>query len=516
MNDAVVSPGRDAWTILDDLPEGSEVLAALDLGSNSFHLIVAHNEDGVLRVIDRLRETVRLAAGLGKDKSLADDAMERAIACVQRFGQRLRGLPPGAVRAVGTNTLRMAKNSDQFLARAEEALGFPIDIIAGREEARLIYLGVAHSRGGDARRRLVADIGGGSTELIIGEGFEAIARESLFMGCVSVSRRFFDDGRILKDRLRKAETYARLEVAPVASQFRAGHWEVAVGCSGTFKQIAGIAQAQGWCDRGLTRSALAKLRRAMLDAGHVDKLRLEGLRDDRRPVLPGGVAVLRALFDGLDIESVTISEMALREGLLYDLMGRAAPHDDVRSRSVRELADRYSADPRQASRVARTAAELYAQVAADWRFDDDLDACLLDWAARAHEVGLAVSHNGYHKHAGYLLTHSDLAGFSNQERVQLATLVRAHRRKIPAAEFSALPARRREPLRRLCVLLRMAVLMHRSRGGTPLPSLLALADGNRLKLKFPEGWLDGHALTAADLAQEAGYLEAANMRLEWS
>jgi exopolyphosphatase/guanosine-5'-triphosphate,3'-diphosphate pyrophosphatase len=257
--------------------------------------------DGRLHIIDRLRETVRLAAGLDpKSKTLAEEDIDRGLACLERFGRRLRDIPPHMVRVVGTNTLRSARNGDDFRSRAESALGHRVDVIAGREEARLIYLGVSHGVGANERQKLVIDIGGGSTELIVGEGFEPLQMESLYMGCVSMSRARFNGGRVSKSRMAAAVLDARHELEPIEASFNADHWDTAIGCSGTVKSIAAVCRAQGWCEHILTRDALDKLRGSLVEAGHQDRFELKELRADRRPVLAGGLAVLIAIFEALD------------------------------------------------------------------------------------------------------------------------------------------------------------------------------------------------------------------------
>jgi exopolyphosphatase/guanosine-5'-triphosphate,3'-diphosphate pyrophosphatase len=390
-----------------------------------------------------------------------------------------------------------------------------VEVIGGREEARLIYLGVAHGVGGANHRRLVMDIGGGSTEFIIGEGFEPVHMESLYMGCVSMSREFFGDGRFTKSRMNAAELAARRELEPIESAFRAAPWDVAIGCSGTVKAIAAVCRAQGWCDLRLTADALQRLRKALLDAGSVDKLDLKELRDDRRPVLAGGLAVLIAAFQALEIEFMDVSEVALREGLLYDLLGRIR-HEDVRARTVRNLVERYAVDGDQGARVERAALACLRQVARAWTVDADEWGDMLAWAARLHELGLAVSHNQYHKHGGYLLEYSDLPGFSRQEQQLLSSLVRGHRRKFPLAVFDALPAEHVIAARRLCVLLRLSVALKRSRSAVALPRFTLEATGNRLRLELPAGWLEAHPLIQADLQEEARYLADAGFELDFA
>jgi exopolyphosphatase/guanosine-5'-triphosphate,3'-diphosphate pyrophosphatase len=483
----------------------SDVVAAVDLGSNSFHMIVARLEHGELVVIDRLRESVRLGAGLDGRKNLTPLAQERALACLERFGERLRDLPRGSVRAVGTNALRLARNSGEFLRQAQHALGHRIEVIAGREEARLIYLGVAHGLAAGEESRLVVDIGGGSTEIITGRGFDTSHRESLHVGCVGLSNRHFADGRLKRKRFRASELDAELEVQPVSYMFRVTGWDRAIGCSGTIKAIAAIVRQQGWCEQGITPQALERLREAMLAAGHVDRLELAGLTADRRPILPGGFAVLWAVFDLLDIERMDVSEQALREGALYDLVGRIQ-HSDVRDRTVQSIVRRWAVDLEHADRVRETALMLLRQVAGAWQLNDPEHADMLGWAALLHEIGLLISHGQYHQHGGYVVGNADLSGFSRQEQAVLAALIRGHRRKFPVGVFAALPESTAESARRLCVLLRLATLLLRGRGETKLPEFIAVAEGPMVRLAFPDGWLHDHPLTTADLEQESGYL----------
>ena len=505
-----------APTLSTPAPAAPGLLAAVDLGSNSFHLIVARIVDGHLDVVDRLRESVRLAAGLDDDKRLRRDAIDRALACLHRFGQRLRGMPEGAVRAVGTNTLRSARDGEAFRREAQCVLGHPIEVIAGREEARLIYLGVAHALADNGERRLVIDIGGGSTECIVGTGFTPLHRESLYMGCVGASRRFFPGGRIDKQSMKRAVLAARVEFEPIEQRYRTAGWGSAVGSSGTIKAIAAIVRTAGWCESGITRDALRRLRRALVEAGHVDTVELKELRDDRRPVLPGGVAVLSAALDALGIKYLDVSEMALREGLLFDLIGRIR-HEDVRDATVQRRIDRYRIDAAQGERVAATALALLHRVTAAWGLDHGEDEeQLLGWAARLHEAGLFVSHNQYHKHGAYLLANGDMSGFSRQAQTMLSSLVRGHRRKFPAAVFEEqlAPADAR-CARRLCVLLRLSVVLNRARADHFLPGIEAKAEGDALTVAFPPGWLDAHPLTRADLEQEQAYLAAAGVGLRF-
>jgi exopolyphosphatase/guanosine-5'-triphosphate,3'-diphosphate pyrophosphatase len=495
-------------------PDAPEFVAAVDLGSNSFHMIVANIRDGHLHVVDKLREMVRLAGGLDEQRNISGEARQRALDCLARFGQRLGNMPPGSVRAVGTNTLRSARNAAAFLKEAQAALGHPIEIIAGREEARLIYLGVAQSMPGEGRR-LVMDIGGGSTEFIIGEGVETLRRESLHMGCVSMSRAWFADGRIGEADMRRAELAARLELEPIENQYRRIGWGQTLGASGTIRAVRSVVEAAGWSENGIGREALLRLREALIDAGHVDRLDLPGLKAERAPVFPGGVAVLLGAFKALKIEHMQVSDGALREGLIYDLMGRIR-QEDVRARTVEKIAARYRVDQEQAQRVEEFALRLLKAVASAWELKGEEYTNMLSWAARLHEVGLMVSHSNYQKHGAYLMQHSDLAGFSRQEQQVLAALVRGHRRKFPMSVFQDLPEERVTCTMRLAILLRLAVVIHRSRGKVDLPDLTLAVGKKSLALHFAPGWLDEHPLTRADLEQEAGFLKAGKFRLEFA
>lgn len=495
----------------------ARTVAAVDLGSNSFHMIVARLEEtGTLSIIDRLREPVRLGGGLRGDGSLSRKSRDRALACLEQFGQRIRNLPQGDVRIVGTNTLRVATNADQFTRQAQQLLGHPIEIVSGREEARLIYLGVAHGRATREGKRLVVDIGGGSTELIIGEGMESLLRESMYTGCVSASRRFFDNGRISKKRMSRAVIDAKLKFYPVARDFRAGEgrWEEAVGCSGTIKSIRNIAQAEGWCDTGITLKSLYKMRSKLIKQGRIDKLSMECLKENRAQVLPGGLAVLIAVFETLGIEQMRVSEQALREGLLYDLIGRIQ-HNDTREATVLSVLNRWNLDARHAENVMRTALSLFDQVATDWKLIEE-NRLLLKWAAQLHEIGLQISHGAYHKRGAYILTHADLPGFSRTEQSLLATLILNHRQKLRAGSFEHLVMRAQRPGLRLCVLLRLAVLLHRGRIDEQVQNVSVRVKHSRIRLEFPENWLEQHSLTNADLKKERQFLKTAGLSLTCS
>lgn len=490
----------------------SSPLAAIDLGSNSFHIIIARVLAGELSTLDVLSEKVQLAAGLDDQGYLTEAAMQRGLDCLGRFAQRIADLPRQSIRVVGTNTLRRARNSADFIARAEALLGIPVEVIAGREEARLIYLGVSHTLADDKGRRLVIDIGGGSTELIIGARFEPRLCESLEMGCVSYTERFFSGGEASTSAMNKARTAALQELLSIRRHYRRLGWNSCAGASGTVKAVRQACIALGLSQEQVTAPALAQLSKYLIRAGHVDNLQIDGIKPERCAILPAGVAILEAIFESLGVKSVRFSEGALREGLLYDMAGRLR-HEDVRERTINALTKRYHVDHRQAARVEATALAALDQVRECWQLQDPAARDLLRWAARTHEIGLTVAHSKFHKHGAYLLQHSDLPGFTRPEQQQLAFLVRGHRRKFPKEEYRSLPPALKPTCRYLCLLLRLAVLLHRSRSSARLPPFRICAEKQKIELSFPAGWLEQHPLTLADLEQEAGYLRQIDFRL---
>lgn len=488
-------------------------VAAVDLGSNSFHMMVARPDGPELQIIDRLREPVRLAAGLDEKGRLNAAARDRAIGCLERFGQRLRDIPKTCVRAVGTNTLRKARNAEDFLDEAEKVLGHSIEIISGLEEARLIYGGVAQGLGPERPRRLVVDIGGGSTELIVGNLNQPKLMESRQLGCIVHTRRHFGDGELSNKAWKAAELAVRVELENLERPFTEAGWDVVMGASGSIRSIQKVLQELGLAELHITRDGLERLAENVVDAGSVDKLELPGLSKDRQPIFAGGLVVLLGVFKTLALKQMEVSDRALRDGLLYDLLGRLSERD-VRTRTVEAVAARYGADPKQAARVETTARALLSQVAEDWGLEADLAERALRWGAQLHEIGLAVSHAKYERHGAYLIANTDLAGFSQLEQQALAALVRAHRGKFEDGLFANLPDPWPRRVERLCVLLRLAVLLHRSRSPESLPKFSLKAERKTLKLELPKNWLEEHPLTQADLELEADLLKAEDYRLK--
>ncbi|MFB9886438.1 exopolyphosphatase [Balneatrix alpica] len=490
------------------------LIAAIDLGSNSFHMVLARLVQGDVQIVDKMGEKVQLAAGLDANDNLSEDAMERGLACLERFAQRIAGMPRGAVKIVGTNALRAARNRDEFIRRAQSLIQHPIEVIAGREEARLIYLGAAQSLAGSSGSRLVVDIGGGSTEFIIGERMEPKALESLHMGCVSYTQRFFADGEINEKSFRKAVMAAQRELMAIRQHFKRHSWDLAIGASGTIKSIENICVTQGWSEAGISLDGLRKLRKKLMQTKHVSLLKLDTLKPDRQNLLPAGLAILWAIFNALDIEMMYKADGALREGLLLDMQGRLL-HEDIRERTIDAQMRRYHVDKRHAYRVENSALIALAQVKQQWDLLEPEYHHLLSWAARTHEIGLAIAHSNFHKHGAYILENADLAGFTRQEQMALASLVRNHRRKLSKSTFEALPLNYREPCLKLTVLLRLAVVLHRNRNKQRQPAFNLSLQDTTLQLSFPPGWLDSRPLTRAELAEEAAYLSNLGLVLEY-
>jgi exopolyphosphatase/guanosine-5'-triphosphate,3'-diphosphate pyrophosphatase len=460
--------------------------------------------------LDALREPIRLGAGLTRDKRLDDDSQQRALECLKRFGERLRGLDPRAVRAVGTNTLRVAKNAAAFLKQARAALGFPIEVVAGREEARLIYLGVSHSMPASKDKRLVVDIGGGSTEFIIGRGFKPLKLESIYMGCVSYSLKYFPDGKVTKAAMKQAELAARIELQTIISGFAKGNWQQAVGSSGSARALAEILQLNGYAETGITTEGLDRLRSAMIKAGDVSRLGLEGLRNDRMPVLPGGLAIMSAALSELGIDAMVVATGSMRQGILYDMLGRFQ-HHDMRDVSVSQFMQRYHVDSKQARRVASLALALYHSSCADDDHAADEDAShYLSWAAKLHEIGISVAYSGYHKHSAYIVQNADMPGFSKLEQARLSTLVLGHRRSL-----KTIFTRDAEIVDwRMVMALRLAALIYRSRADIELPQIDADVEGRTLRIGIDRDWLAHNPLTVTALHEEIKEWEATDFKLD--
>ena len=488
------------------------LFAAVDLGSRSFHLTVARVHGENIEVVDRVKEPVRLAAGI-RNKAVEPATWGRAAAALARIGERIRDIPAGQARAVGTNAFRQVKDQKALLGDATKALGHRVEIISGVEEARLIYVGVNTLLPEENGRRLVLDIGGGSTELVIGEGEEPLRAASLYMGCVSFTRRFFPGGVITEPAFVAAETEARRELETVEEGFLALGWSRVFGSSGTVLATAELLRANG----GLTRAALAGLKDRMIRGAHVEALArgpdaIPGFPADRALDFPGGIAVLRAAMETFDIERIEPAEGALREGVLFDLIGRRR-RQDVRESTIRNLMTQYRVDREQAERVKGTALVGLRQLKRPWGLEHEAHERFLRWAAALHEVGLSVSFSGHHHHGAYIVRNTDMPGFSRDDQELLAALIETHRQRLRPGRFENLTAADPVTSSRLAAILRIAVLLCRRRSRERLPLIEASAPDGQLELAFPPGWLDHHPLTRAGIAEEAEQLAAIGIEL---
>jgi len=494
-----------------DALQHEPVFAAIDIGSNSFHLIVARLEHGEIRPLHVLAEKVQLGKGL-KNHQLAADAVERGLACLERFQQLLASVKPDRIRAVGTNALRQAHNRELFTEPAEAILGVPVDVIYGREEARLVYLGVAHTLADDELSRLVVDIGGGSTEFILGQQFEPKRLESLQLGCVSYSERFFPDGKIDKKRFRAAYDQACIEVSHIRRHFKQAHWVEAVGSSGTLQAIELLVSAAGWRSEGIDHKSLKKLKKALLKFESVDDIDLEGLNERRRGVITAGVAITLAIFDVLQVEVMRTSSGALREGAIYDLIGRRS-HEDVRERTVQAMLQRYSAEMANSDSVGAYAKQLGIETASAWNLSED-DIDLLTWSGRLHEIGIAISQKHYNRHSAYLVENSDMPGFSQGDQLFISRLLRGHRGKLPNYLFDGVPTSKQQKLARMLVLLRLAVTLKHAEVPPISPEFYARASDARLEVNFSDEWREGHPLTVWEVTESIPVFKKLGITLE--
>lgn len=484
------------------MANNKKTVAGVDLGSSSFRMVICRVEeiDGhkQIYVIDSLREPVRLGAGLKADKTLDADSQLRAVNALMRFGERLRSFSTEEVRAVATNAVRVARNANVFLQKAEEALGFPIEVIAGQEEARLVYCGVSHLLPTGQGRRLVVDIGGGSTEFIIGDDYEPLSMESLYLGCVSWTQKYFPNGDVSNKSMKEAILAARKEVTVLRRDFFELGWSHAVGSSGTARAIAELHRANGLDPHGITRDGLQILKDEVIKSGNVHKCALAGLKPDRIGVMAGGLAVMCAVFEELELKQMTVTDGGLRQGVLYDMLGRNTAAD-MREITVGRFKERYQIDRTHAQRVKALALHLQAQIPDRYGAEADLARQRLGWAADLHEIGLTVSHNGYHKHSAYMLRNSDMPGFSRPEQNILADIVLGQNGKL--AKLNDLITRPSEWLDVLC--LRLATLFLRRRVADTEPDMQLKVKGNHITLSVDKQWINEHPLTEYALDIEA-------------
>ena len=489
--------------------------AAIDLGSNSFHMVIAEPEGDSIRIIDSLRVPVRLGSGLDKQKRIKPATEKVALEAIGQFAQRLRGIPSKNVRIVGTNTLRRATNSDRFITESYNVLRKRIETISGREEARLIYSAVAHGLPAPEKQRLVIDIGGGSTELITGQGYAPELMESLNVGCVSFTQQFLSDTDLSHKQFKAAIVHTQLELQPIVKAYRESPWDEVIGCSGTIKAASNALHELGLTDGLITQSALKELTKILSKAGSMATMNLQSISKDRTQVFAGGVAILYAIMKTIKIKELTASQVALREGLIFELIGKTQ-HVDIQTQTIANLTTRFNVDEQQSKRVTSLALTIFDVVSHEWEFDEDTDRSLLIWAATLHEIGLSVSHSQYHKHGAYLIENSDLLGFTRAEQSALALLIRYHRRKLNIDAFADLPGAEYDKMLKLVSVLRLAVLLHRARYTEKLELVEFKVQELTLILTAPKEWYAAHPLTTADLQDEQKHLGNAGITLKLS
>ncbi len=487
----------------------SPYFAAVDLGSNSFHLLVARLNGGQLETVDREKTMVQLARGLNSEGNLSEDAKQRSIECLKRFGERLKKIPPSQVRAVGTKTLRTAQDARSFLKRAEAALGHPIEIVSGFEEARLVYSGLSHTVINDGNQRLVIDIGGASTEFIIGQDQEPELLESLSMGCVAFTELFLRDG-LNEKSMRRAYLAARADLELISHNYSEHGWDIAYGTSGTIRAIADLVSDE--CGGAIiTRQALIGLKNRLIEDGQIVSGDVPKLRKE---VLPAGIAILLAIFDELEFDKLHIADATLKEGLIFDTLGRLSDEIiDTRIHTVEKLQSNYQIDEEQAERVKNTALHFWTQIECPM-LPSVSRTKILRWAAQLHEIGMAISHSGHHHHGYYILRHSDLGGFGRYEQYILANLVRSHRKKLSFERLQETDDAALDAILPIVACLRLAVLINRRRETLKkLPDLIQ--SGSHYRLHFKDGWLEQHPLTYAGLEQEANHWQNVGLTLEF-
>ena len=483
----------------------NSLYAAVDLGSNSFHMVIARLTEGRMQIIDRIKERVHLAEGMDEQRRMSPEAMARGLDCLALFAERLTNIKPDQIRIAGTYTLRRASNARDFVREAAKVLNHPIEIISGQEEARLIYQGVAHTQHIEGQV-LVVDIGGGSTELIIGEGFEHKALTSRKMGCVSFTQSFFGNGKLGEKAFNAAVLEAQHQLAPIINQYRKLGWQSCLGSSGSIRTVRDVLQGEEWTDGAITLAGLERLKEEMLKHKRVDQLKLAGLTEERQGVFAAAVAILLGLFTSLPIERMDYSDGALREGLLYEFEERLQ-HHDIRERTALALSTHYRIDKRQATRVESSVLSLFDALSGPWEMPEEPYRAILGWAARLHEIGLAINYSGIHKHSAYILQNTDLPGFNQDDQALLAALVRFHRKGLKLSELPSLPNHDEQTVLRCIRILRLAVAAHHRRQDNLLPDWHVQAAGDQLVVTLPLDWCDENKLLMQNLEKEHRYCQ---------
>ncbi|WP_299686707.1 exopolyphosphatase [uncultured Vibrio sp.] len=492
-------------------------VAAIDLGSNSFHMVVAKVVGQELQIVSRHKQRVRLGSGLDQQLKLSNDAIERGLECLAMFAERLHGFEIDDVRIAATHTLRQASNTHLFIQKAREVLPFPIEVIPGEEEARLIYLGVAHTQP-ESDSKLVVDIGGGSTELIIGKGFEAKLVNSKQMGCVSFTQRYFSNGKLSRKHFSKAIIAAQQRLEPLAAKYKRKGWDAALGSSGTIKAIKEVLVGMGYDDAIITQKRLNHLIDVLCEHDNIEEIKLKGLTVERQPVFAGGVAILTAIFIGLSVKEMHFSDGALREGLLYEMEERFQ-RSDIRMRTTESLATKHSVDLEHATRVKDQAREFLHQTHKALAIHNKSPLFeLLEWSALLHEVGLSISFPGFHRHSAYLLQHTNMPGFNSEQQMVMSTLVRFQRKALKLHDMPDLSLFNSKHLIGLIRILRLSIILNAQRNDTPrLKTRIKIIDTDHWAIDgVDKDWLTDNRLLVADLIVEQELWQNAGWQLSFA
>jgi exopolyphosphatase/guanosine-5'-triphosphate,3'-diphosphate pyrophosphatase len=484
--------------------DSETLLAALDLGSNSFRLEIGRYENGQIQRVDYLKETVRQGGDLDEERNLKPEAIERGVKCLARFGEALKGLPKHHVRAVATQTLREAKNRDVFLKLAKKALGYEVEVISGVEEARLIYQGVSRLLPQSDERRLVIDVGGRSTEFILGQHLNAETTDSLRVGSVTWSLKYFADGIFSEKNFQRAEIASESLLDAVADTYQHRHWDVAYGASGTVGAIADILSNAGFEENKITRKGLAWLRAQLIKAKTFDKLDLAGLKEDRKSVIAGGLSILIGIFDLLKLDTLIVAKGALRHGLLYDMITEEHTVEDLRSASIMHLANRFAVNKIHAKNVTKVALAFFDALTPTLELYEgnqyELDKLrqILGWAAASHEIGAAISHSESQKHGAYILGNAELMGFAQSELHRLSLLVLGHCGKLRKLDTDF----NDEGFIFQLIALRLAVIFCHSRNTPVLKNITFERAENTFLLSLPSTWQQAFPQTSYLLEEE--------------
>nr|WP_241664426.1 exopolyphosphatase [Ningiella ruwaisensis] len=506
--------GQNLYQIFDNTEQrNTEVIAALDIGSNSFHLVVARVVADAVQVINRIKHKVRLAEGLDEKNVLSEEAMERGLTALESMAESIQGVSADSVRIVATHTLRRAKNAQTFIRRARKIFPYPIEVISGAEEARLIYVGIANYSNIEGSR-LIIDIGGGSTEFAVGKSSSPQLCKSVQMGCVSYQKRFFPDGVINRNAVESAITAAQQDLELACANLREFHWQHSIASSGTAKALALVAHPnEEGIAKPFNQHDLQLLVARCIEKGRDENLDFDGLTEDRKPVFVPGLCIMLAICQSLNLKQIEISNEALREGVLSELQGKQTSQN-VRVRTAQSLATRYDVDTQYAHKVLKSCMQIYNQVKADWQLEDAKYRFMLGWSALLHEIGLQVNSRGIQKHSAYILSNSDLPGFNQDQQKVMSTLVRFHRKKIQKDMFPISLEYSEECISRMLAILRLGILLNINRQLSNEIQVECKVRDAALYIRFADGFLSNNALLQADLDKERRYLKASGVQLE--